>query len=97
MNKDARNLTRVARMNLYISDSQLRRELELKKQKYFNPTASKVPGFGGALEDIKEHISCICCNRIPLDIKECHNCQKIICKSCLADIVLQARKKASDG
>ena len=89
MNKDARNLTRAARMNLHISDSQLRKTIEMKKQKYFNPTVSKQPG---ALEEIKGLIQCICCKRIPLDIRECHNCQKIICKFCLSDIVHEARK-----
>ena len=44
MNKDTRNLTRQARMNLYISDAQLRSEIETTKQKYFNPTVSKIPG-----------------------------------------------------
>jgi hypothetical protein len=53
MNKDARNLTRTARMSLHISDSQLRKTIEMKKQKYFNPTVSKQ---GGSLEEIKELI-----------------------------------------
>lgn len=83
MNKDTRNLTRNARLSLYISDSQLKKEIENRKQKYFAPTVSKVPG---ALEQFKQMVSCLVCNRIPVDVRECHNCQKILCKFCIQNL-----------
>ena len=88
MNKDARNLTRLARLNLAISDTQLKQEVESRKQKYFKPTESKLGE--GTLKEISKLVTCMMCDRIPLDIRECHNCQRIFCKYCLAKLKKEA-------
>lgn len=81
MNKDAmREMPLEARIQLHISDRQIKMEMQKCKQHYFNP--NEFHSIDPALKVMLNCLKCESCERIPLELQECGHCAAIVCKSC---------------
>ena len=69
-----------ARIQLQISDRQVKIEMQKCKQLYFHP--SEFEKMDSALGVMLNCLKCERCDRIPLELQECAHCASIVCKSC---------------
>lgn len=83
MNKDKRNLTETERKMLILSEEQLYCEVESRLQLTFRPD----PEFHGDLEKYSWLLKCCLCKQIPLDIRQCINCEATICEACRIKLI----------
>lgn len=78
MNKDERGLSIQERKQLVLSHPHLLEVIQARTQTHFHPD----PEFEDDVERYACLYKCVVCKQIPLKIKQCIECEAVICKAC---------------